>query len=103
MSVADIYNVEQMTDRDGLPVKNSLKDPRLGTADRTSRCETCNGDMNECPGHFGSISLASPVFHPGFLRMTQKILLCVCFSCSKLKTDAVSTSLTLSRGRYGRS
>ena len=48
------------------------------------RCQTCAGNMTECPGHFGHIDLAKPVFHPGFLTKTQKILRCVCFYCSKL-------------------
>jgi len=37
-----------------------------------------------CPGHFGHIDLAKPVFHVGFLAKTIKILRCVCFYCSKM-------------------
>jgi DNA-directed RNA polymerase II subunit RPB1 len=59
-------------------------DPRQGAVDRASRCQTCAGNMTECPGHFGHIDLAKPVFHPGFLTKTLKILRCVCFYCSKL-------------------
>ncbi|KAL1420133.1 hypothetical protein MTO96_024591 [Rhipicephalus appendiculatus] len=59
-------------------------DPRQGVIDRTSRCQTCAGNMTECPGHFGHIDLAKPVFHCGFLTKTIKILRCVCFYCSKL-------------------
>ena len=47
------------------------------------------GNMTECPGHFGHIELAKPVFHVGFLGKTMKILRCVCFFCSKLLVDAV--------------
>ena len=59
-------------------------DPRQGAVDRASRCQTCAGNMTECPGHFGHIDLAKPVFHPGFLTKTMKMLRCVCFYCSKL-------------------
>lgn len=45
--------------------------------------------MTECPGHFGHIELAKPVFHVGFLGKTMKILRCVCFFCSKLLVDSV--------------
>ena len=31
--------------------------------------------MNECPGHFGHIDLAKPVYHMGFIQKTMKILL----------------------------
>ena len=68
----------------GRPKLGGLMDPRQGAVDRTSRCQTCAGNMTECPGHFGHIDLAKPVYHPGFLTKTQKILRCVCFYCSKL-------------------
>jgi DNA-directed RNA polymerase II subunit RPB1 len=61
-----------------------IMDPRLGVVDRASRCQTCAGNMNECPGHFGHIDLAKPVFHFGFIQKTMKILRCVCFYFSKL-------------------
>jgi DNA-directed RNA polymerase II subunit RPB1 len=49
--------------------------------------------MAECPGHFGHIELARPVFHNGFLVKVKKILECVCYQCGKLKIDMVSTTL----------
>ena len=71
----------------GKPKIGGLMDPRQGTIDRTTRCQTCAGNMSECPGHFGHIELAKPVFHVGFLTMTIKILRCFCFYCSKLLID----------------
>ncbi|KAH9371227.1 hypothetical protein HPB48_013528 [Haemaphysalis longicornis] len=68
----------------GRPKLGGLMDPRQGVIDRTSRCQTCAGNMTECPGHFGHVDLAKPVFHCGFLTKTIKILRCVCFYCSKL-------------------
>ena len=68
----------------GRPKLGGLMDPRQGAVDRSSRCQTCAGNMTECPGHFGHIDLAKPVYHPGFLTKTQKILRCICFYCSKL-------------------
>lgn len=46
--------------------------------------------MTECPGHFGHIELAKPVFHVGFISKIMKVMRCVCFFCSKLLVDAVS-------------
>ena len=60
---------------------------RLGTNDRNFKCATCSGSMNECPGHFGHLELAKPVFHVGFLNKIKKILECVCFFCGKIKAD----------------
>jgi len=68
----------------GRPKLGGLMDPRQGVVDRSSRCQTCAGNMTECPGHFGHIDLAKPVLHPGFMVKTIKVLRCVCFYCSKL-------------------
>ncbi|XP_059613251.1 DNA-directed RNA polymerase II subunit RPB1 [Phlebotomus argentipes] len=68
----------------GRPKLGGLMDPRQGVIDRNSRCQTCAGNMTECPGHFGHIDLAKPVFHVGFFTKTIKVLRCVCFYCSKL-------------------
>ncbi|PFX11588.1 DNA-directed RNA polymerase II subunit RPB1-like, partial [Stylophora pistillata] len=71
----------------GKPKLGGLMDPRQGTIDCFSRCQTCTGNMTECPGHFGHIELARPVFHVGFYKMIIKCLRCVCFYCSKLLVD----------------
>lgn len=68
----------------GVPKAGGLMDPSQGVIDRASRCLTCTGSMTDCPGHFGHIDLAKPVFHIGFMQKTMKILRCVCFYCSKL-------------------
>ena len=77
----------------GRPKLGGLMDPRQGAVDRTSRCQTCAGNMTECPGHFGHIELAKPVFHIGFMTKTIKLLRCVCFYCSKMLVDVVGGTL----------
>ena len=79
----------------GKPKLGGLMDPRQGTIDRFSRCQTCAGNMTECPGHFGHIELAKPVFHVGFYKMIIKCLRCVCFYCSKLLVDGVRKAILL--------
>jgi DNA-directed RNA polymerase II subunit RPB1 len=39
----------------GRPKLGGLMDPRQGVVDRLSRCQTCAGNMTECPGHFGHL------------------------------------------------
>lgn len=51
------------------------------------RCMTCAGNLSDCPGHFGHLELAKPVFHIGFLTKSLKILRCVCFYCGRLLID----------------
>ena len=74
----------------GKPKIGGLMDPRQGVIERTGRCQTCAGNMTNCPGHFGHIELAKPVFHVGFLSKTVKILRCVCYYCSRLLIDVVN-------------
>ena len=65
ISVAKIEYAETMDDAKMRPREGGLNDPKLGTIDRSFRCETCDDDQNSCPGHFGHIELAAPVFHVG--------------------------------------
>ena len=77
----------------GRPNLGGVMDPRQGVIDRASRCQTCAGNMTECPGHFGHIELAKPVFNVAFLVKTIKILRCVCFFCSKILMDPESPKM----------
>ncbi|KAJ2376498.1 DNA-directed RNA polymerase II core subunit rpo21, partial [Coemansia sp. RSA 2607] len=86
MAVAKIESPD-LRDDDGKPKLGGLLDPRMGTIDRNVKCHTCSEDMGECPGHFGFIELAKPVFHAGFINRVKKILECVCWECGKLKAD----------------
>ncbi|KAI9029899.1 hypothetical protein CLU79DRAFT_842835 [Phycomyces nitens] len=87
MSVAKIEFPELYDEGSQKPRAGGLLDPRMGTIDRNYKCQTCGEGMAECPGHFGHIDLAKPVYHIGFLTKVKKILECVCFHCSKLKVD----------------
>ncbi|KAJ1979758.1 DNA-directed RNA polymerase II core subunit rpo21 [Dimargaris cristalligena] len=88
MSVVQIEHPEIMEEGTQKLKVNGLLDPRLGTIDRNFKCQTCSENMTECPGHFGHVELARPVYHIGFIVKIKKILECVCFHCSRLKIDA---------------
>ena len=71
-----------------------VNDPRMGTFSFNTRCKTCDctytgsgSKVNDCPGHFGHIELARPVYHVGFIDDVVKILRCVCYHCSRLLLD----------------
>lgn len=74
-------------DENQKPRVGGLNDPRLGSIDRNYKCQTCGEGMNECPGHFGHIELAKPVFHIGFISKIKKVCECVCMHCGKLLLD----------------
>ncbi|KAG1775061.1 DNA-directed RNA polymerase II, subunit 1 [Suillus placidus] len=86
-SVAKVEHPEVMDETTHKPKMGGLMDPRMGTIDRNFKCQTCGEGMSECPGHFGHIELARPVFHPGFIIKVKKILECICVNCGKLKAD----------------
>ncbi|KAI5120862.1 hypothetical protein M0805_008235 [Coniferiporia weirii] len=86
-SVAKIEHPEVIDEATHKLKVGGLNDPRMGTTDRNFKCQTCGEGMAECPGHFGHIELARPVFHPGFLVKVKKILECICVNCGRLKAD----------------
>ncbi|CAD6341703.1 unnamed protein product [Miscanthus lutarioriparius] len=89
MSVVQIEHAETM--ERGKPKPGGLSDPRLGTIDRKIKCDTCMAGMAECPGHFGHLELAKPMFHIGFIKTVLSIMRCVCFNCSKILADEDET------------
>ena len=75
MSVAQIEYAETM--ENGKPKAGGLSDPRMGTVDRKIKCQTCMTGMAECPGHFGHLELAKPMFHIGFMKTVLSIMRCL--------------------------
>jgi len=84
-SVAEIHENEVY--RNGLPVHGGVNDPRLGPIDVRSLCESCGEGVKTCPGHWGHLTLARPMFHWGFMKATHNVLRAVCYYCSKLLAD----------------
>jgi len=77
-----------------VPVVKGLFDNRMGTTDMGKVCATCGLDNIGCPGHFGHIELARPVYNYHFIDITVKILKCVCFRCGKLRVNKESPSIS---------
>ena len=84
-SVAEITNTQTYTLNE--PHMNGLFDPRMGYVDNNKLCKTCEQRNTFCPGHFGHIELAVPVFFVQFFDHVRKLLRCVCFRCSKILVD----------------
>ena len=83
LSVGEVtHNV--IYDDSGRPKEGGVNDLRMGTNDNLFPCATCQGRKNDCPGHFGHIKLARPLYHIGFINEVRRVLRCVCFKCSKL-------------------
>jgi len=95
-SVAHI-NEPNLYDSSGNPRYNGLFDPRMGVIERKRQCLTCKQSYVECPGHFGHIEFAKPVYHMQYIVQIRKILECVCNHCGKLliAKDNIAIELAL--------
>ncbi|GBF88296.1 DNA-directed RNA polymerase II subunit 1 [Raphidocelis subcapitata] len=72
----------------GKPKAGGLSDPRMGTMDKFGGiCTTDGANMYDCPGYFGHIELAKPMFHSGFIKTVVRVLRCVSYHDSKLLLD----------------
>lgn len=58
-------------------------DLRMG-AINLFKCKTCNR-LQDCPGHFGHLELAVPLFNVNFLDKVREILDVLCLKCCKIK------------------
>lgn len=66
------------------PKIGGLFDPRMGVIEEGRICATCENRAELCPGHFGHIELALPVYNIEYIDTVIKVLRCVCFRCSNL-------------------
>jgi len=100
-SVAEIEYVEMYENK--MPKIGSLSDPRMGCIEKNMLCYTCEENMNNCPGHFGHITLNCAVYHISFLKTIKKILECICHKCSRfriLPTDSKFKKLQSSKTKF---
>ena len=90
-SVAEIYTNETY---DGdIPKVGGIFDARMGVLEHGAKCPTDELDNRYCPGYFGHVELARPVFHIHLLKYIIKCLQSVCPKCSKLYYDVNSPEI----------
>ena len=81
-------SVAEITTRDTYindkPVVGGIFDPRMGVLEPGLICPTDGYNNLQCPGYFGHIELARPVFYIQYLPTIIKILRTICYKCSKL-------------------
>jgi DNA-directed RNA polymerase II subunit RPB1 len=93
-SVAEITNRETYVNNK--PVIGGLFDPRMGPIDPGVICPTDGLDYMKCPGYFGHIKMARPVFYYQYLGTIIKILRCVCIKCSAVRISKSANKQLLS-------
>jgi len=88
----------EKTSQSGQPVANGVFDPRFGVIENGKVCPTCKQTNQHCPGHFGHIRLARPVYLYQFFDTVEKICNTICLSCSKLLMPSEEIALIKSKG-----
>lgn len=73
------------------PIVGGLFDPRMGVLETNRTCSTCQQKNLFCPGHFGHIVMARPIYNPMFFDTVRKLLKCVCCRCSRPLVSSRST------------
>jgi DNA-directed RNA polymerase II subunit RPB1 len=81
-SVVEIQSRDTYTNNQ--PVNRGLFDVRMGVQDPGLVCPTDGRTSMDCPGYFGHLELARPVFYMQYFPIIQKFTRVVCFKCSKL-------------------
>jgi DNA-directed RNA polymerase beta' subunit len=62
----------------------TVYDPRLGTIENSTTCETCGEGVWTCPGHLGYIELNQIIVHPLHYKRVVDFLRCFCIKCFQL-------------------
>lgn len=87
------YSVAKIDSSDtyekGRPKAGGLSDLRMGTMDKAGGlvCTTDGANSIECPGYFGHIELAKPMYHAGYIKTVIRVLRSVSYHTSKLLVD----------------
>lgn len=71
------------------PIKGGLYDPSLGPIDKHARCATCGLGAFQCPGHFGHIELAVPVYAPLTFAQMFQLLRQTCLYCHRFRSGTL--------------
>ncbi|KAK3130817.1 hypothetical protein QOZ80_6BG0498400 [Eleusine coracana subsp. coracana] len=84
ISVKNITRTERL-DAKNCPVPGGLMDPAMGPVNDSDACKSCGQQSTRCPGHFGHIELAKPVFNPLLFMSLKNLLEATCFHCHKFR------------------
>ncbi|CAL8084171.1 unnamed protein product [Calicophoron daubneyi] len=84
LSVRAITNESAFDRLTGRGVDGGLHDVSLGPNSEKDICGHCGLDFFTCPGHFGHIEFAKPMFNPVFFDVLLKLMRSFCFSCFRL-------------------
>lgn len=71
----------ELLDTKESPVLDGLYDPALGPIKELDTCKSCGQQALHCPGHYGHIELARPIYNPLLFGNLKHLLQIACFYC----------------------
>lgn len=79
----NIPTEQEIVANSSLEIKDvcELENLEMGATLR-EKCKVCNNGYTECPGHFGYIRLARPMFSPLYFKTMMKMLSLICLNCT---------------------
>jgi len=92
-SVCEVF--EKRTADKGIPLKNGLRDPRMGPAQGI--CVTCGLRQGACHGHFGHIELCEPFYHISWALSLVHWLKLTCKDCGTFVGKKIDVECARSR------
>ena len=83
------YSHLEVTESDlyGKHADKSLRSEVFGKTSQNGRCTICNKFWTGCPGHWGHIDLASPVFHVGWMNAVLYWCRITCHACGRVQEN----------------
>ncbi|XP_020588466.1 DNA-directed RNA polymerase I subunit 1-like [Phalaenopsis equestris] len=75
----------ELLDTKDSPVPDGLYDPALGPVKDLDTCKSCGQQILHCPGHYGHIELARPIYNPLLFRSLKYLLQIACFYCHNFR------------------
>lgn len=83
-----VRNAACIVSNTNLTGQESVYDERMGVIENGKVCQSCGLTNAMCPGHYGYIKLAHPIYHPMFYRHCVNFLNLFCTHCSRLHVSA---------------
>ncbi|KAG0475189.1 hypothetical protein HPP92_014875 [Vanilla planifolia] len=84
ISVKEITSAE-LFDTRGSIFPGGLYDLALGPVKPADPCKSCGQDSVHCPGHYGHIDLAMPIYNPLLFHSLKGLLQITCLYCHKFR------------------
>lgn len=65
------------------PIPHTMNCATLGASSASALCSKCGSDLDACQGHFGKLTLWTPVYSVSYFHIILKVLSSLCIRCGR--------------------